>query len=110
MGTIIGRTRKDGSTAYLAQILRKSKGQIVYRESQTFDRKQAAKAWMARRETELALPGGMGKTPDPKLSEVIDRYIKESEHEIGRTKAQVLATIKGLDIADRKCSDHDPVE
>lgn len=105
MGTIIGRTRKDGSTAYLAQILRKSNGQIVYRESQTFDRKQAAKAWLARRETELGRPGGMRQVPDPKLSEVIDRYIKESEHEIGRTKAQVLATIKDFDIADRKCSD-----
>ena len=53
MGTIIGRTRKDGTTAYVAQILLKRKGQIVHRESQTFDRKQAARAWLARRETEI---------------------------------------------------------
>jgi integrase len=105
MGTIIERTRKDGSTAYLAQILLKRKGQIFHRESQTFDRKQAAKAWLSRRETELATPGALSKTADPKLSEVIDRYIKDSVSEIGRTKAQVLKTIKDFDIADRKCSE-----
>ena len=44
MGTIIGRTRKDGTAAYVAQILIKRKGLIAHRESQTFDRKQAAKA------------------------------------------------------------------
>src|SRR5664279_720721 len=50
MGSIIGRTRKDGTTAYLAQILIKRKGKIVHREHQTFDRKQAAKAWLSRQE------------------------------------------------------------
>src|SRR5262245_35442635 len=49
MGSIIGRTPKDGTTTYLAQILLKSKGKIVRRESQTFDRKQSGKAWLARR-------------------------------------------------------------
>jgi hypothetical protein len=43
--------------------------------------------------------------PDPPLSQVIDRYIEESEREIGRTKAQVLRTIKGYDIADMRCSE-----
>jgi pyruvate dehydrogenase E1 component alpha subunit len=64
MGTIIGRTRKDGTAAYVAQILIKRKGQIAHRESQTFDRKQAAKAWLARRETELAQPGALEKGDD----------------------------------------------
>jgi Phage integrase family len=36
---------------------------------------------------------------------VIDRYIEESVKEIGRTKAQVLATIRNHDIADLKCSE-----
>jgi hypothetical protein len=49
VGSKIGRTRKDGTTAYLAQILIKLKNKIVHRESQTFDRKQAAKAWLAHR-------------------------------------------------------------
>ena len=43
MGTIIGRTRKDDTIAYLGQMLIKRKGNIVHRESETFDRKQAAK-------------------------------------------------------------------
>ncbi len=105
MGSIIGRTRKDGTTAYLAQILLKSKGKIVHRESQTFDRKQAAKAWLARRETELSEQGGFDRSKDVKLADVIDRYVRESEREIGRTKAQVLAKIKEFEIADLRCSE-----
>jgi integrase len=104
MGTIIPRTRKDGSTGYTAQILLKRKGVIVHREAQTFDRKQAAKAWIARRETELAEPGALDRKQDPKLAAVIDQYIAESRREIGRTKAQVLATIKTYDIAEMRCS------
>ena len=105
MGTIIGRTRKDGTTAYLAQILLKRKGQIVHREVQTFDRKQAAKAWLARRETELSDPGAFDRKNDVKLADVIDRYVRESEREMGRTKAQVLAKIKEYEIADLRCSE-----
>jgi integrase len=105
MGSIIGRTRKDGTTAYLAQILLKSKGKIVHREHQTFDRKQAAKAWLARRETELSETGGIDGSKDVKLADVIDRYVRESEREIGRTKAQVLAKIKEFEIADLRCSE-----
>jgi len=105
MGTIVPRTRKDGSTGYTAQILLKRKGLIVHREAQTFDRKQAAKAWIARRETELAEPGALDRKEDPKLAAVIDQYIAESRREIGRTKAQVLATIKTYDVAEKRCSD-----
>jgi len=42
MGTIIGRTRKDGSKAFTAQIVIKIGGKTVHREAQTFDRKPAA--------------------------------------------------------------------
>ena len=44
MGTIVGRTRKDGSKAFTAQIVIKKGGVIVHRDAETFDRKQAAKA------------------------------------------------------------------
>jgi integrase len=104
MGTIIERTRKDGTPAYLAQILLKRKGLIIHRESQTFDRKQAAKAWLARRETELTEPGAFDRKHDVALSEVIDRYVRESEREIGRTKSQVLAKIKEYEISNLHCS------
>jgi len=42
MGTIIGRTRKDGCKAFTAQIVIKIGGKTVHREAQTFDRKPAA--------------------------------------------------------------------
>jgi hypothetical protein len=41
MGTIIGRTRKDGSKAFTAQIVNKKGSALVHREAETFDRKQA---------------------------------------------------------------------
>ena len=44
MGTIIGRSRKDSSKAFTAQIVIKKDGVIVHREAQTFDRKPAANA------------------------------------------------------------------
>ncbi len=107
MGSIIPRKRKDGSTGYHAQVTIKRSGKIVRRETRTFDRRQAASAWLEKRETELAKPGAVERqnVPDPKLSAVIDRYVEESVKEIGRTKAQVLATIKNFDVADLKCSE-----
>jgi hypothetical protein len=49
MGTVIERPRKNGTTAYHAQIVIKRDG-IVHREGQTFDRKQVAHAWLEKRE------------------------------------------------------------
>lgn len=40
-----------------------------------------------------------------KLSEVIDRYVRDSERELGKTKAQVLEKIKEYEIADLNCSE-----
>jgi len=106
MGTIIPRKRKSGSTGYHAQLVIKRKGAIVHRESRTFDRKQAAAAWLEKRETELAKPGALEreKAPDPILAAVLDRYTEESIKDIGRTKTQVLRAIKRYDIANQKCS------
>jgi integrase len=105
MGTIIGRTRKDGSKAFTAQIVIKKGGQIVHREAETFDRKQAANAWIVKREAELKQPGGLDRKEDPTLSAVIDRYIAESKNVVSGTKAQVLKTIKHSELGEVKCSD-----
>lgn len=108
MGHIVPRKRKDGSTGYTAQIVIKKGGEVAHREAQTFDRRQAANAWMVRREGELSKPGAIErdqlKGDDPKLGDVIDKYIAESQRAIGRSKAQVLRTIKSYDIADMRCS------
>jgi integrase len=105
MGTIIGRTRKDGSKAFTAQIVIKKGGAIVHREAETFERRQAANAWIVKREAELKKPGGLERKEDPRLSAVIDRYTDESKNAVLGTKAQVLKTIKNSDLGDLKCSD-----
>jgi len=105
MGTIIERRRKNGTTGYTAQIEKNKGGVIIWSEAQTFDRRKAAEAWLARREVELAQPGAMERVDDPPLGDVIDRYIAESKRKIGRTKAQVLRTIKRHPIAELRCSE-----
>jgi hypothetical protein len=106
MGTVMPRKLGDGSTRYQAQLLIKRSGKIVHREGRTFGRRQAASAWLEKRETELAKPGALErlKEQDPPLAFVIDRYVDESIKEIGRTKAQVLRAIKSYDIANKSCS------
>ncbi|AGE24963.1 hypothetical protein TU75_12945 [Pseudomonas poae] len=47
MGTITAHKREDNSTAYTAQIRINRDGKTVYQESQTFDRKQVAQAWIS---------------------------------------------------------------
>jgi integrase len=105
MGSIIVRTRKDDSKAFTAHIVIKQGGKIVHRETQTFDRKQAANAWIVKREAELKRPGGLEQKENPTLSAVIDRYIAESKNAILGSKAQVLKTLKNSDLGDIKCSD-----
>lgn len=87
--------------------MRKKSGKIIHREAQTFDRRQAAIAWLKRRETELSEPGAIdrAKVPEKSLANAIDRYIAETRKIIGKTKAQVLASIKGHDIANMDCGE-----
>jgi integrase len=105
MGTITARKRKDGSVGYMARV-RVMRDGATYHETETFDRRPAAAAWMKKRERELAKPGAIDeiKAADPTLAKAIDRYTQESIKEIGRTKAQVLKAIKNYPIADMPCS------
>src|ERR1700722_1873381 len=105
MGTTRTRTRKDGSKAFLAQITIKKGGLIVHREADTFDRKQAANAWIVKREAELKRPGGLEQKEDQPLAAVIDRYIKESRNPISGSRAQMLNAIKNSDLGETKCSE-----
>lgn len=110
MGTIVERKKADGSVVYVAQILLKQKGKIVFREGRTFARRPAAAIWIEGREKELRKPGGVDAVKKVKagqytLAQTIDRYIDENEKKIGRTKAQVLRTIKNYPIAIMACED-----
>lgn len=110
MGTIIKRRRKNGTIAWLAQISVMRQGKVLLRESQTFERRSTAAAWIENREESLARPGALDELKTqpkskktPTLSDAIDRYVQESNKQIGRTKTQVLKSIKTFDIADKHC-------
>lgn len=107
MGTITERKRANGSKSYTAQIRIKRDGKIAHSEAQTFERRPAANAWLKKRETELSAPGALstGKNPNITLSDVIDRYERESQKSYGKTKKQVLKSIKDFQIASMKCRD-----
>jgi integrase len=107
MGSITERIGKDGKRTYLAQIRIVRNGATLHRENRTFDRRQAALAWLDKRERELAQPGALERTKEETitLSMAIDRYISESEKAMGRTKAQVLRTIQGMKIAEMPISE-----
>jgi len=106
MGTIVSRKRKNGSTGHMAKI-RITRDGIEYKESMTFERKAAASAWIAKREEELNQPGALvaSQRPQGSLADAIDKYIETSLKAIGRTKAQVLASIKTYRIARMACGD-----
>lgn len=105
MATINPRVRKDGSTAYTAQIKIKRNGRVIYTTAQTFDKEKDARSWAKRKEAELALPGALDAAMHPSgtLDDAIDKYLKASRKEIGRTKAQVLDAIRRDDIAAMDC-------
>jgi len=111
MASITPRKRSNGSTAHMAQITIKRNGKIVHRENKTFNRQQEAFAWAHEREIALKVPGALDQLPNAHatLATAIDRYVSTSVKEIGRTKAQVLRTIKTFPIADLLCSEiHSP--
>ena len=97
MGTITTRKRRDGSAAYTAQIRITQKGATVYQESQTFDRKATAQAWIKKRESELAAPGAIEKANRRGVSvkEMIELYLEEYEklRPLGKTKRATLKAI-----------------
>ena len=114
MGSIIKRKRKDGSVAWLAQIAIRRRGKTVLRENRTFELRSTAAAWIEKREKDLAKPGALENIPvadthrrDVTLGDAIDKYVEDSAKEIGRTKAQVLKSIKEFDIADKHCAEID---
>lgn len=97
MGTITTRKRKDGSSRHTAQIRIMQKGVQVYTESQTFDRKTTAQAWIKKRETELAEPGAIAKAKrsGATVKEMIEKYLEEYEkiRPLGKTKRATLKAI-----------------
>ncbi|WP_406720736.1 site-specific integrase [Thioclava litoralis] len=98
------RRRADGSVSYTAQVTKKKDGKIIYRKSQTFDRKAAANAWIKKKEAELATPAGLAQAVAKEadattVGDLIERYTALYGGEIGRTKTQVLRSLLSHEIA-----------
>jgi integrase len=109
MGTIIERRLAGGTVSYSAQISIMKNGTRVHRESRTFPSRDIAQRWVAKREKELSAPGGMAAAEVGKetLGDAIDRYIATSRKGLGKTKAQVLNTLRAMPIAEKRCADID---
>lgn len=108
MGTIVERTRADGSVAFRAQILIKSNSRIVHQESSTFDRRSTAEAWLKNRERELHAPGGLEavQRKTGSVGDILKDYLAEMGTSMGRTKTQVLRSIRAdFMIAEIPCQD-----
>ncbi|MDF3822594.1 tyrosine-type recombinase/integrase [Leptospira sp. 96542] len=105
MGTITARHRQDGSTGYTATVRIKRANQIIHSESRTFDGRLEAKAWMKLREVELAKPGALDKKEDPTLSDVVDKYAQDKLRPHGKTKSQVLRSLKASAMGHLRCSE-----
>lgn len=109
MGNIAERVLKDGSTSYTAQVRIKRGGQIVFSKAETFSRRTAAVTWMKNKEAELRQPGALERAlqADPTLADVIDTYLKDTRKAFGKTKRQVLNTIKQSDLGRMRCTQID---
>jgi integrase len=93
MGTITARKRKDNSTAYTAQIRINRDGKTVYQESQTFDPKQVAQAWIKRQPSAIERANRKGVT----IKKMIEQYLEEYEkiRLLGKTKNAIKDTWLG---------------
>lgn len=107
MATFRERTLKSGKTSVTAQIVRRNP---PYQEARTFDKRKAAENWAKKREKEIDDDIAAGRKVQKRgakevtLGDAIDRYITESMREIGKTKAQVLRTIREeYDISNMRC-------
>lgn len=107
MGTITSRKGKSG-VRHTAQIRLKKGGRVVYTESATFERKQAAQAWLKRRETELAEPGAIEQAlrPKPTIREIIQTYLDHNHAvPLKRSKKATLTRIAASWLGDIESQD-----
>lgn len=116
MATIRPRQRRDGSTAYLAEVRIKRDGRLVHRESRTFDKRRLATEWAARRESKLGksktFPGRKQLTPRGPLNKILLKYRKEVSdiRPMGRSKSSHIkflekTNLANIDVTDINSSD-----
>ncbi|WP_127111644.1 tyrosine-type recombinase/integrase [Shimia sediminis] len=99
MGTIVERNTKSG-IKHRAQVIKKKDGKVVYRNSATFSRKTAATAWIKRIEAAYDKGTLTSDRERTTVGELIDRVVEKHHKDMGKTKTQVLKTIKHFEVAD----------
>lgn len=107
------RPRADGRVRYRAIIRIKRNGEIVHRESKTFDKRAQAKAWATRR---VEILEGVGAATKAKVGDVIAAYIDAHQRTkpIGRSKLSCLrflmtwplAKVQALDLQPNHLVEH----
>jgi len=109
MSTIRQRTLKDGSTSYTAIVTRTIDGER-YQETKTDAKKKLVATWAKNREREIDAEISAGRTPQKPntrrqtLGDAIDRYVAEDRSGMGKTKKQVLETIRNeYEISSMPC-------
>ncbi|HEV7776648.1 MAG TPA: site-specific integrase, partial [Luteibacter sp.] len=109
MGSILARRRKDGTTAYTAQIRLKRDGVIYFSQAETFDRRALATEWMRRREAELDQRRARGEPLGKRhtLGDLVTWYREEvgPTAEWGRTKEADLLRLANYAIAKKAAVD-----
>ena len=105
MGTITGRKRADGTTAYTAQIRIKKGGKVIHSEAQTFSRRALADEWKRRRESELEAVRASGKplAKGVTLETLIADYVSAAKNvtDWGRSKTADINRLKVSALAAR---------
>ena len=99
MGTIVERKSKSG-TKHRAQVIKKKEGEVVFSKSATFSRKTAANAWIKKVEKDFDAGKLTNRQIQTTVSELFDKVIDTQRKQMGKTKSQVLKTIKLFDVAD----------
>jgi len=105
MATIRTRQRKDGSLAYLSEVRVKRDGEIIHRESRTFDRRVQARTWAENREKTLAKKRPAAKRParpNPLTLRSVLRKYREEISEVrpmGRSKTSHIRFLEKCQIA-----------
>lgn len=105
MGSITEKTRENGTKAFTGHVLIKRAGKIVYRKAKTLDSQAAAQRWINATEAEMSRPGAIEAltTTRHTLADAIDKYV-ETHTGMGRTKEQVLRSMRAMPIAGKDCA------
>ncbi|MEM5501225.1 site-specific integrase [Ahrensia kielensis] len=112
MGTIRERKRGDGSTAYMAQIIKKAEGRIIARKAATLNTRKAAEQWIKKTEKLLEDPSSFieKKRNRATVGDAIRAVAELRKRPLGRTQTQLKRSILDMQIASRPTTVLDSVD